>query len=61
MSYRVSFSSHAERDFKKLTPDIQGRLRPRIDALGENPRPHGVEKLAGQNRYRVRIGDYRVI
>ncbi|MDQ3207136.1 MAG: type II toxin-antitoxin system RelE/ParE family toxin [Gemmatimonadota bacterium] len=25
------------------------------------PRPHGYEKLSGQEHYRVRQGDYRVV
>lgn len=33
-----------------------------IEALANAPRPTGVEKLRGhQLRYRIRIGDYRVI
>ena len=32
------------------------------EALGENPFPHGVEKLSGsENAYRIRLGDYRVV
>ena len=29
--------------------------------LRENPRPAGVKKLTGQEAYRIRIGDYRVL
>jgi mRNA interferase RelE/StbE len=30
--------------------------------LADNPRPPGVEKLAGtEDLYRVRVGDYRII
>lgn len=62
MSYRVEFAPSAARDFKKLSGSIQGRIVPKIDALAANPRPHGVEKLAGhENRYRVRVGEYRVV
>jgi mRNA interferase RelE/StbE len=33
-----------------------------IQALAENPRPSGCEKLSGQrNRYRVREGYYRIL
>ena len=32
-----------------------------IRSLADNPRPPGVEKLSGQERYRVRQGDYRII
>ena len=62
MSYRIEFTPAAARAFKKLPETIQGRITPKIDALAANPRPHGVEKLAGHdNRYRVRAGEYRII
>ena len=38
------------------------RIVSRIQSLGENPRPHGCEKLSGQlDRYRVREGNYRIV
>ena len=38
------------------------RIVTRIQALGENPRPQGCEKLSGQlDRYRVREGNYRIV
>jgi mRNA interferase RelE/StbE len=33
----------------------------RLRSLSDDPRPAGHEKLTGQNRYRVRQGDYRII
>jgi mRNA interferase RelE/StbE len=34
----------------------------KLDALQEEPRPVGVEKLAGaENLYRVRVGDCRIV
>ena len=32
-----------------------------MEALQENPRPVGSEKLSGQERYRIRQGMYRII
>ncbi len=60
--YRIEFAPAAERAFRRLAEDIRRRLRPRIDALAENPRPHGVETLEGEKGlHRVRVGDYRII
>jgi mRNA interferase RelE/StbE len=33
----------------------------RIGNLAENPRPPGAEKLSGQEKYRLRQGNYRII
>jgi mRNA interferase RelE/StbE len=41
---------------------VQKRIIGRIEALAVNPRPHGVEKLAGEDQtYRVRVGEYRIL
>jgi mRNA interferase RelE/StbE len=62
VSYRIEFTPSAARAFSKLSGSIQARIAPKIDALASNPRPHGVEKMAGnESRYRVRVGEYRVI
>ena len=37
------------------------RIVERIQALGDEPRPRGNEKLSARERYRIRQGDYRVI
>lgn len=41
-------------------PDVR-RILARIETLRENPRPPGSEKLSGQERYRIRQGDYRIV
>lgn len=62
MSYRIDFSRKAARQFKDLPAQIQKRLKPKIDALAQNPRPRGVKKLEIEDElYRIRVGDYRVI
>jgi mRNA interferase RelE/StbE len=33
----------------------------RLLALEDNPRPSGVKKLQGQESYRLRVGDYRIL
>ncbi|TEU10302.1 MAG: type II toxin-antitoxin system RelE/ParE family toxin, partial [Anaerolineales bacterium] len=50
------------RERRKLPPEVRPRVNQALLALEDEPRPHGVTKLAGYaNRWRVRIGDYRVI
>jgi mRNA interferase RelE/StbE len=40
--------------------DLEKIVR-RIRNLGVDPRPPGCLKLSGQNRYRLRQGDYRIV
>ncbi len=37
------------------------RIINRIKSLAYNPRPPGYEKLAGQERYRIRQGRYSIV
>ena len=60
--YTIKISSEAERQIKKLDRAVQRRIEPVIDALAKNPRPAGAKKMEGYaGRYRVRIGDYRIV
>lgn len=41
---------------------LQRRLDNAFEKLSKNPRCPGVEKMSGfDNRYRFRVGDYRII
>ena len=60
--YRIDFRPGARREFNKLAPKVKSRLQPHIDGLAENPRPPGCKKLhGGENLWRIRGGDYRII
>ena len=66
MAYRVEFSTSAGRELRKFKGRIQPKqmkgIGERIDALAEDPRPPGVEKVeGGENLWRVRSGDYRIV
>lgn len=62
MAYRVELTPGAQRELRRLPPDVQERLEAPILALGENPRPAGVRKLQGEpDVWRNRVGPYRVV
>jgi len=62
MPYAVEFSPSARREFRKLAREIQRSLRPRLDALANEPRPTGAKKLKGSDDlWRIRVSDYRII
>ncbi len=60
-SYSVSVKKSAEKELRKLPKGDLGRVVGRIKKLAEDPRPSGNEKIAGQEKYRVRQGDYRIL
>jgi mRNA interferase RelE/StbE len=62
MTYRIELRPAAVRDLARVEKPWRLKIARKIDSLTLNPRPPGVEKLAGQdNRYRVRCGNYRII
>lgn len=61
MPYRVDLAPAAHRQWKKLSADMRARLAPAIAGLSNDLRPHGCEKLADEDAYRIRLGGYRVV
>jgi mRNA interferase RelE/StbE len=62
MPYILGLETAASRDFTKLERSLRARISEAMDGLTSNPRPHGCKKMVGtKRRYRVRIGDYRII
>ena len=62
MPYRVELAPAAQRELRRLPPEVQARLAVPIQALGENPRPTGARRLRGEDRtWRIRVRPYRVV
>lgn len=59
--FKVFFRASVEKDLQGIPGKDLRRIFHRIEALAENPRPPGCEKLTGQERYRIRQGNYRVL
>jgi mRNA interferase RelE/StbE len=60
--YGVVVARSAEKEIGDLPPAVLSRIRRAIDRLAINPRPSGCKKLReARNRWRVRVGDYRII
>jgi len=60
--YRIEFSHRAAKAYRVLPEEMRRRIEPKIDALAENPRPHGARKIEGQETaFRLRVGDYRIV
>jgi mRNA interferase RelE/StbE len=60
--HEVLLSSQAQRDLRRLPPEVLERVVAAVRALGRTPRPPGCRKIVGsRSDWRVRVGDYRVV
>ena len=50
-----------KKDLLKLPKADVQKIMEAIRSLSDTPRPPGIQKLPGQERYRIRQGDYRII
>lgn len=61
-SYRVVVKSSAEKDLRSLPKSALRRAYRWFEALQDDPFPSQAVKLIGtKSRYRIRVGDYRII
>jgi mRNA interferase RelE/StbE len=59
--YKITFKKSVAKDLRKIAnPDIK-RILGKIDELADDPRGAGCTKPSAQERYRVRVGLYRII
>jgi mRNA interferase RelE/StbE len=63
MKYTVEISGRAKKSIKALPQKAKDAIGKKIDALADDPRPPGAEKMKGEfkGHYRIRAGDYRII
>ena len=61
MRYRVEISRRAAKAVTSLDKPARRKVLAAVDALSGNPRPAGCKKLVGQEAWRIRVGDCRVV
>jgi mRNA interferase RelE/StbE len=61
MPYIVHLKRSAEKELADLPRDVHRQIIKRLLALKDKPRPPGTRKLWGGERYRIRVGDYRIL
>ena len=61
MAYQVSLKRSAEKELDALQANTRNRIIKHLLTLEKNPRPSGIKKLQGEESYRLRVGDYRVL
>lgn len=59
--YKIEFKKTAAKELNSLPNREIKKIVVAINLLVENPRPTISKKLSGSERYRLRIGDYRIL
>jgi mRNA interferase RelE/StbE len=59
--YKIKIDDNAKKDLDKIDYQITKRILNTIKSLENEPRPYGSIKLKGENAYRVRMGNYRIL
>ncbi|MCP4024547.1 MAG: type II toxin-antitoxin system RelE/ParE family toxin [Desulfobacteraceae bacterium] len=59
--YKIFFKKSVWKDFKSIPDKDLTKILSCIEMLGMNPRKPGAIKLSGKERYRFRLGNYRII
>ena len=60
-SYRVLITKSASKELEAVPQKDRQRIVTRILGLAENPRAPGCERLSGEDKYRLRHGNYRIL
>ena len=59
--YRIIVKKSAQKELARISPPYTKKIVEAIDELAADPRPMGVKKLKGEEAYRIRVADYRII
>jgi mRNA interferase RelE/StbE len=59
--YKVVIERYAQKQLEKIDRKMIPVIKAAVLDLANNPRPHGYEKLKGNNAFRIRVGNYRII
>jgi mRNA interferase RelE/StbE len=60
-NYRLLIKASAAKELEAVPLKDRRRITARIQRLASDPRPVGVERLSGQERYRLRQGNHRIL
>jgi len=60
-NYKIKIKATAAKELNKLPKIDLQKVVIKIRSLSSNPRPAGCEKLSGEEKYRIRQGNYRIV
>lgn len=59
--YKIEIKKSAEKELRKIPKKELIKIIDQIGSLADNPHPPGSKKLTNKEKYRIRIGNYRVL
>lgn len=59
--YKVLYREAFYRSLKSIPKKDVVRILRKTESLSDDPRPSGSQKLTGDEKYRIRQGNYRII
>ena len=61
MAYEVRFARPVAKELRRLDRREAKRVVETVEALADDPRPTGAEKVQGSPYLRIRVGNYRIV
>lgn len=59
--YRIEIKRSAAKELENIRGEDRDRIVEKIRSLADAPRPPQAKKLSGEEKYRLRQGDYRIL
>jgi mRNA interferase RelE/StbE len=59
--YRIEIKKSAIKELEIIPSRDLSRIMERIESLAGDPMPAGSKKLSGEEKYRIRQGNYRIL
>ena len=60
-AFKIEIRRSAAKELEKIKGKDQERIILKIRSLASDPRQPGSKKLSGEEKYRIRQGDYRIL
>lgn len=59
--YRIEIKKSVIKELESIPTRDLSRIMERIESLADDPRPEGSKKLSGEEKYRMRQGNYHIL